>query len=93
MGTPIPTEPIDIDPTKWYRVTMQQYNPPPLTPPCTNPVAQIQCCLLGETILDWIRTSQQCGGDELCTIKAVGPQSLVQVFGPFGTKASCELSL
>lgn len=93
MGTPVPPEWTDLEPTKWYRAHFDNYFHPLGPFNCEAPyLGRVDCCLLGSDINAW-----QAGGYE-CTVKTAkcSPfayyQRLVSVSGPFNTQVACQIA-
>lgn len=91
MGDDTPTEPPEIDPLKWYCVTVNAYQGggPPFD--CTmdffhNP----SCCVSGAFLKGWIDLGLECEqGWELCVQTGFSAQLLVNVSNPFDTRNEC----
>jgi len=94
MGTPIPPDPILIDPTKWYHATTQEWILTPGPNSCGGTDVGVQnCCKLGSFIIDWITESKDCTQTDFCVPLAGHHPNLLSFVGPFDTLVECLADL
>lgn len=94
MGITIPDDFPELDPTKWYKVTVQAYQGggPPYD--CTMDfLDNFSDCKTGFAIQNWIDLTPECfAGNELVVVTGFSAQRLKNIEGPFDTEAACELA-
>jgi len=68
MGTHVPEEPFEIDPTKNYKVTVDHWTPHPEPAQCgINYQGQCWCFKTGAEIIAWVDAGSECTFDILCS--------------------------
>lgn len=95
MGTPVPENPLDLDPTKWYKVTVENWYYIPLAPvDCTIIDGRTpSACILGANIITWIAGNFQCTDTQLIPDYPRIVQKILSISDPYDTEAACLLEL
>ena len=86
MGNPIPTEPPEIDPVKWYCVHVLVYQDTSEKLGCEQDLADKMCCVRpGQSIMDFHLYECSEAPYELCIFSGYSSQRIHETEGPFDT--------
>lgn len=79
MGTPIPTDPIEIDPLITYCVVIEVFYTDLGSQCGVDSKGTVRMCLLGDRILSWIEDEQCLPGYELYPINGDTCQKIIYI--------------
>lgn len=91
MGTPVPDDFPDLDPTKWYAYYVDVFQDETPATGCDQEfIMTINCCAMGGALEDWYDVGGPCvDGSELCPFSGFSSQRPTCIMGPYDSYEEC----